>query len=134
MQLHKVVGKIAAKQLHQAFDLVRRALPVLGGKGIERQRINPERWARLDDLFDLRRAALVADQPCQPAPRRPAAVAVHDNSNVHLLFLDYWRLFLRLCLLAVSGQPVNILAKFLQMHRGKTAARCRPGILGVNRR
>src|SRR4051812_28117965 len=66
--------------MHERKHFRFRALPVLGGEGVERQILDAQIAAAFDALAHRFRALLVAFDPRQPAVLGPAAVAVHDDS------------------------------------------------------
>ena len=69
------------EQCISAITSALRALPVLRGKGVERQELDLQIAAAFDDRAPIPRL-LVAFDPRQPALLRPAPVAIHDDGDV----------------------------------------------------
>ena len=57
-------------------------LPVFLGKGVERQKLDPEFAAAFDALAHRARALFVTEDARQAAPLGPATVAVEDDGDV----------------------------------------------------
>src|SRR3546814_20788864 len=82
MQFHHLALERVEEQLHQRADLFLRPAPVLAGEREQRERGDPAFEAAVDTQVDRARTGAVADHPRPPTPRRPSAVAVHDNGEV----------------------------------------------------
>src|SRR5207249_6846939 len=74
--------QIAAEERHEPVDLARRAAPVLGGEGVEREVADAEAPAGLDHRPHRLLADAVPLQARQAALLRPAPAAVHDDGHV----------------------------------------------------
>src|SRR5437016_13733062 len=74
--------QVAAKERHEPVDLARRAAPVLGGEGIEREVADAAAPAGFDPRSDRFLADAVPLQAREAALLRPAPVAVHDDGHV----------------------------------------------------
>jgi hypothetical protein len=74
--------QVVPQQSGQVAHLVRRALPVLGGEGEKGQPLYPGLGRGLDRAAHGLGPGLVAHGARQPAGGGPAAVAVHDDSDV----------------------------------------------------
>src|SRR6185312_13045638 len=72
----------AAQQGHQEVDLGAGALPVLGGEGVEGEGGNVQAGRGLDRGADRLHPGAVAGDTGQVALMRPAAVAVHGDTDV----------------------------------------------------
>ena len=70
------------EQVHEQPHLLFRAPPVLARKRKQREVANTVIAAGLDQIAHPLHALTVAGDTRQPAPARPAAVAVHDDGNV----------------------------------------------------
>ncbi len=83
--LHRVDGlqKIALEQRHDRRDLRLRALPVLGRERVDRQVVDAEVLAVRRDPSERLSSGLVPGGARQTAILRPAAVAVHDDRDMH---------------------------------------------------
>src|SRR4029453_3360688 len=75
--------EIPVEERHQAGDLSRWTLPVVCGERIQREHVDPECGRRLHHPADPPRALFVANQPRMAEGVSPAAVAVHDDRDVH---------------------------------------------------
>src|SRR3546814_10118202 len=82
MQFHHLALERVEEQLHQRADLFLRPAPVLAGEREQRERGDPAFEAEVDAQVDRARTGAVADHPRPPPPRRPSAVAVHDDGEV----------------------------------------------------
>ncbi len=71
-----------AVEVHQELHLVRRALPVLRGEGVEREVLHAHLDTALEDVHDDALTDLVALGAGQAPLLRPAAVAVHHDGDV----------------------------------------------------
>src|SRR5207244_2846231 len=74
--------QVAAEERHEPVDLARRAAPVLGGEGVEREVADAEAPAGLHHRPHRLLADTVPLQARQAALLRPAPVAVHDDGHV----------------------------------------------------
>src|SRR5439155_4943331 len=74
--------QIPLEKRHQRVDLRSRALPVLDGKRVERQHVDPQARGGLDDVAHRIDAGAVAFDARQMPLRGPPAVAVHDDCDV----------------------------------------------------
>ena len=109
--LHLVDGlvQIFVKQGHDGAHLVRRAFPVLGGEGVDRQIVETEVFAVGCDPAKCLAARGMARRARQTALLRPAAIAVHDDGNVprqrlrRALFLKKCHKFVPFTAKAASG-------------------------------
>ena len=81
-EVRELAVQVLLQKRHERDDLEPRALPVLDGEGVERQRVELEPRAGLDDLADGRDAGAVALDARRAALAGPAAVAVHDDGDV----------------------------------------------------
>jgi hypothetical protein len=81
-QSRAVLLDVAVEEPHQAANLRRGAVPVLGGEREERQVGDAEIGAALDDLADPVRPAPMAVQSWQAAALGPSAVPVHDDRDM----------------------------------------------------
>ncbi len=69
-------------QPHQAFDLICRPVPVLGGEGVESELADPGVASRFDHPTHGLRPRPVACDHGEMATARPTAVAVHDDGHM----------------------------------------------------
>jgi aminoglycoside phosphotransferase len=69
-------------EAHEVADLVGRALPVLGGEGVDGEPLDAEVERALDRVEQRLLAGGVALGALQPAFAGPPAVAVHDDGDV----------------------------------------------------
>jgi hypothetical protein len=70
------------KQVHQVVDFALRTTPVVRGKGVERQRGDPQRRRGFDRPSDRGSAGDMALLPGPTAQERPAAVAIHIDRDM----------------------------------------------------
>jgi len=82
--------EIAPEETHQQANLSRRALPVVGRERIQRQCSDAAVGSGLDDFLHGARAGDVSGGSHLAACHGPAAVAVHDDRDVHAA----WRVVL----------------------------------------
>src|SRR3954469_16356105 len=79
------VGQLALdrlrEDLHQQLHLFERARPVLGGKGVDGERVDAEVDCGLDRAAQCLRAGAMAGRDREAAPARPAGIAVHDDRD-----------------------------------------------------
>jgi len=68
--------------IHQMVDLILRTIPVLGREGIERHDMDLELAANFEQFDDAVAGLFVPKITRQSPQLGPAAVAVHDKSNV----------------------------------------------------
>src|SRR5262245_29432571 len=80
--LAELAREVLAQELHQAVDLARRPVPVLAREGEQREVLDAELAARLDDGAHRVLADPVPVETRQSALLRPAPVAVHDDRHV----------------------------------------------------
>src|SRR5262249_31764984 len=69
--LAELAGEVLAEQLHQAVHLAGRTVPVLAGEGEEREVLDAELAARLDDGAHRLLAGAMPVEAGPPAPLRP---------------------------------------------------------------
>ena len=74
--------QVVAQQVHQPAHLVRRALPVLRGEGVQRERRQAQLARGAGHLAHGVGAPPVTFQAREPALLRPASVPVHDDADV----------------------------------------------------
>ena len=123
--LHLVDGlvQIFVKQGHDGAHLVRRAFPVLGGEGVDRQIVETEVFAVGCDPAKCLAARGVARRARQTALLRPAAIAVHDDGNVprqrlrRVLFLKKCHKFVPFTAKAASGGFCGIVCGICTVQR-----------------
>src|SRR5207253_6220900 len=77
LALHRLV-----EQAHERAHLRAGPRPVLGRERVDRQRVHTEGLAGLEHAFDRAHAGAVAEAGRVAAAAGPAAVAVHDDSDV----------------------------------------------------
>src|SRR5262249_53351881 len=82
VQVDQVIADEPAQETHQLADLGRRARPVLRAEREDGQNANAEIAGRTHGATQSLDAASMPLAARQPARRRPAAVAVHDDGNV----------------------------------------------------
>ena len=82
--LHRVDGlaQVLLQKAHDGLDLVGRALPVLGGEGVDRQILHADILAVGRDLAEILRPDGVPRRAGKTAASGPAAVAVQNNGNM----------------------------------------------------
>ncbi|GCC48803.1 hypothetical protein chiPu_0033289, partial [Chiloscyllium punctatum] len=77
-----LVGEIEPQQPHQRRDFGFRTTPIVARECVQRQRADALVGRGLDDAADRLDARFMSTQARQAAPRRPAAVAVHDDADM----------------------------------------------------
>ena len=82
VQFRRLGLEIVDEIFHQRIHLVLGPVPVLGGKGVEREILDAEFPRRADDFARRIRAAPVPLDARQTMLFRPAPVAVHDDGDV----------------------------------------------------
>ena len=82
LKQREALEQILAEQLHNGRDLFQRALPVLGGEGVEGHGRNAQLLAVVGDILKHGGTLFVARGAGQAPLLGPAAIAVHDDSNV----------------------------------------------------
>src|SRR5262249_28776528 len=75
--------QMALEQAEQCADFALRPLPVAGRERVQRQHADAATCGSLDDCVERGRAGAMPGGSRQVASRRPAAVAVHDDCDVH---------------------------------------------------
>jgi hypothetical protein len=82
VKVGEIVANKAAQQRHQLADFGCRTRPVLGAERENREKADTEIAGGAYRATERLDAAAVAFPTRQPARRRPAPVAVHDDGNV----------------------------------------------------
>ena len=82
IQLRRFGFEIVDEIFHQRVHFVLRAVPILGGKSVEREIFDAEFAGGADDDARRFRALPMPLDARQPALLRPTAVAVHDDRDV----------------------------------------------------
>ena len=82
VQIGEIVADEALQEAHEVGHLLRRPAPVLGREAVDREIADAELDRRADGAPHRLDAAAMALDPGQAAPRRPAAVAVHDDRHM----------------------------------------------------
>ena len=82
--LRALAGQVGPKQLHQPSDFGGRPLPVVRRESIEGQGGDTHFDRCLDCAANGSRSRLMPGQPGQPAHRRPAAIAIHDDRDMYI--------------------------------------------------
>ena len=77
----EALEQILAEQLHNGGDLFQRALPVLGGEGVEGHGRNAQLLAVVGDILKHGGTLFVARGAGQAPLLGPAAIAVHDDAD-----------------------------------------------------
>ena len=90
-QSFDLVGKIKPQQRHQRGHFRLRPAPIVAGERIQRQRADALLRRRLHHAADRLDAGLVAAQPRQPLPDRPASIAVHDDADMQFGLQFGWK-------------------------------------------
>ena len=75
-------GEVLVEDLHEGFDLIFGAFPVLGGKRVEGHGLKTDVVAVVHDLFEDFRALDVAFGTGKSPLSGPPAVSVHDDADV----------------------------------------------------
>jgi hypothetical protein len=88
VQLREIVSHEALQEPHEIVDLVCRTRPVLGAEAIDREIFDSEFAGRRDDVAKRFDTAAMTFAARQPACRRPATVAVHDDRDMHRRRVD----------------------------------------------
>lgn len=81
-QQRRMLAHNPAHQTHQEFDLGARAVPVLGGEGVQAEPLHAGGPGRLDDVDDGGLRGPVTRRTGKRTPLRPTAVAVHHAGHV----------------------------------------------------
>ena len=82
VQVGEVVAHETLEEAHQVGDLLGGPAPVLGGEAVQGEIADADLAGGTDGAPDGLDAAPVSLDPRQAAPRRPAAVAVHDDGDM----------------------------------------------------
>ena len=81
--LHEnLILKIRQHQVHQCLNLLRRTIPILRTKRVERQKLHPEMHSLLRDSSHSLHPPHMTSRTRQPLSLGPSAIAIHDNSNM----------------------------------------------------
>ena len=78
----KALDEVLGEQLHDGTHLFQRALPVLGGEGVDGQHVKAKADAGGHGLAQRVDAGDVPTGTVQATGLRPAAVPVHDDRDV----------------------------------------------------
>jgi len=83
MQVIEIVPDKAFKQTHEVGDFFDGPVPVLHGKAVHRQIVEPEVDRRAHGFAKRFLLPPVTFDPRQPPPCGPASVAIHDHADMH---------------------------------------------------
>ena len=88
-----ITGKLFCQQSHQVADFLTGALPVFGGKYIEREVVDFQFYCRKDHALGGLQAFKVSGGTGKRPSGCPAAVSVHDKSEMHQISMISFSLF-----------------------------------------
>ena len=80
--LRPLFDHVLLEEMHQQTQLAPRPLPVLAAEAIQRQLLDPQAAAFLDEQAHALDTAPVPLDAGESAGLRPAAVAVHDDGDM----------------------------------------------------